>query len=357
MQTGVTVSFAFCLPTFAFPGTGLFRVPGWDRLDPGLLLDAAVAADRGGFDAIWVADHYMIGQDDAVLDGWTTLAAVAGATRNARLSLIQGSMLFRHPAQFAKMIATLDQLSGGRVTVFSSMGRATREHVAYDFDWFEAETDRLERFVEAHQILARLWTENGAISHRGRFFHLDRAVAEPKPLQANLPLWFAGTEDAMLDLAARQGSGWNTPPMSLADFIAIRRRIARHCEKAGRRIEDMTLSLETQILVRDTIPQLREALRNLVNGPKAQRQELADDLAAFLVGTSDDVPISLTESSLIGTPEMVIRQMTDYRDAGVNEFGLWFLDFPERTGMNLFLSQIAPSVQIKENVRGENGSA
>lgn len=345
MQTGDTVSFAFCLPTFAFPGSGLFRVPAWDRLDSSLLLDAAVAADRGGFDAIWVADHYMIGQDDAVLDGWTTLAAVAGATRKARLSLIQGSMLFRHPAQFAKMIATLDQLSGGRVTVFSSMGRAMREHVAYGFDWFEAEADRFERFVEAHEILRRLWNDDGAISHQGRFFHLDQAVAAPKPLQANLPLWFAGTEDAMLDLAARQGAGWNTPPMSLADVRSIRTRLAWHCRNAGRRIEDLTVSLETQILVRDTIAQLREALRGMCHGSMAPGLNMAEDLVAFLSGTTDAVPQSLTETSLIGTPRMVIEQMIAYRNAGVNDFGLWFLDFPERTGMHLFVSQIAASVQ------------
>ncbi len=349
------VSFAFCLPTFAFPGSGLFRVPAWDRLDPSVLLDTATAADRGGFDAIWVADHYMIGRDDAVLDGWTTLAVVAGATRNVRLSLIQGSMLFRHPAQFAKMVATLDQLSGGRVTVFSSMGRAEREHTAYGFDWCETEADRFARFVEAHEVLARLWTEDGAITHKGRFFQLERAVAAPKPLQRDLPLWFAGTDDPMLDLAARKGVGWNTPPVSLAEFQAIRARIAQHCAKAGRRIEDMTLSLETQILVRETIPELRAELREMFP-PAGQERELAGDLAGFLEGATDAVPPSLTETSLIGTPDMVIQQMAEYRNSGVNEFGLWFLDFPERVGMNLFLSQIAPSVrQIAKPVGGEHG--
>ena len=84
-----------------------------------------------GYNSIWVADHLMLGQDQAILEGWTTLAAIAGATRRARLGIIHQAHFFRHPALAAKMMATLDQISGGRFIFFADTGTRAGEHHAY----------------------------------------------------------------------------------------------------------------------------------------------------------------------------------------------------------------------------------
>lgn len=330
----VRPQFALCLPTFAAPGAGLFRVPNWPALDARVALDWAVRADRDGFDAIWVPDHTMIGRDHAVLDGWTTLAAVAGATDKARLCLIQQSMLFRHPPQLAKMVATLDHLSGGRVTLFANCGHARAEHVAYGFDWHEAVEDRIARFAEALDLIERLWTEDGPVDHVGRFFSVAGAVAEPRPVQRpRPPLWFAGSEPQLLDLAARQGDGWNTPPISVQDFARRRSALAAALAARGRTIDDLTVTLETQILVRPTIAELRQALRSMValdpaGSVPAGRPMLDPATDPFLSGASDDLPAELERSFLIGTPDQVRARIDTYRRAGVDGFGLWFMDFP-----------------------------
>ena len=74
------VQFGVCLPIFACPGIQLFRTPGMVNLEPGAVLPFGRAAERLGYDSLWVADHLMLGKDEAILEGWTTLAALAGAT-------------------------------------------------------------------------------------------------------------------------------------------------------------------------------------------------------------------------------------------------------------------------------------
>src|SRR5262245_48288511 len=97
------IRFGFCVPTFALPGAGLFRTPGYAALDPATTMMLGRAAEELGYDSLWVADHLMLGQDDAILEGWTTLAALGGATRRVRLGMIHQANGFRHPALAAKM--------------------------------------------------------------------------------------------------------------------------------------------------------------------------------------------------------------------------------------------------------------
>src|SRR5690606_13022397 len=106
--------FGYCLPIFANPGGSLFRTPNLRKLDALELLRLGRYAEELGFDPWWVADHLMLGLDDAILEGCTALSALAGATATARLGLIHQAHYFRSPAVAAKMVATLDQLSGGR---------------------------------------------------------------------------------------------------------------------------------------------------------------------------------------------------------------------------------------------------
>ena len=113
-----TLKFGYCVPAFAMPGPDLFRVPNVARIENVDVLGNARDAERLGFDSLWVCDHLMLGRDKAVLEGWTTLAMIAGATTKAQLGLIHQANLFRMPQIAAKMMSTLDLLSGGRFIHF-----------------------------------------------------------------------------------------------------------------------------------------------------------------------------------------------------------------------------------------------
>ena len=104
-MTSAALRFGFCLPIFASPGPRLFRTPNYAALDPTATMAMARRADGLGYDSLWVADHLMLGHDEAILEGWTVLAALAGATERARLGMIHHANLLRYPAVAAKAAA------------------------------------------------------------------------------------------------------------------------------------------------------------------------------------------------------------------------------------------------------------
>ncbi|HLZ08524.1 MAG TPA: LLM class flavin-dependent oxidoreductase, partial [Chloroflexota bacterium] len=210
-----------CVPIFASPGNITFRTPAYSHLDARLSLDYAILADDLGYDSLWVADHLQLGKDGAILEGWTTLAALAGATKRTALGTIHLSNVFRHPPHVAKMAATVDQISGGRLIFFFDAGWNSVESEAYGFEFVDAPS-RLSRMREALDVVRRLWTESGAIDHAGAHYHLRGAICEPKPVQKpHPPIWIGeARDDGLVDAAAEVGQGWNSVPVSPAEYGA-----------------------------------------------------------------------------------------------------------------------------------------
>lgn len=347
--------FGFCLPIFACPGINLFRTPSYPSLDAGDTLALARLADELGYDSLWVADHLMLGRDDAILEGWTTLAAIAGATSRARLGMIHQALYFRHPALAAKMTATLDQLSAGRVIHFLDCGYMGREYLAYGLPWPAELERRVADLVEATELMLALWTAEGPVSHDGPTYQVTDAVCAPKPVQRpHPPIWFGEATPGVLDACARFGQGWNTTPVPIPELRRRVEALAAACDRAGRSVAEIELSLETQILIAPDRETLRARLRHMV-ALAADRQPLPPeiepfldryaeqtDLAAFLRGDSDDLPRKIAEDWIIGTPDEVEARLRAYAAAGIGHFLLWFMDAPADDGLRLFAERIAP---------------
>ena len=213
------IQFGYCVPIFASPGGRLFRTPNAVALDSRAALAGARLADTLGYDSIWVADHLMLGQDEAILEGWTTLAAIAGSTQRARLGIIHQAHYFRHPGVAAKMIATLDQLSGGRFIYFIDTGTRAGEHHAYGLNHPAAMADRMGDMLEGLDLTLKLWQTSAAqpLTFAGQFYHVTEAVCAPPPVtQPHPPIWFGEAHPLTLEACARLGQGWNSAPVGLA---------------------------------------------------------------------------------------------------------------------------------------------
>ncbi len=212
------------------------------------------------YDSAWVFDHFLPIFSDPTgpcLEGWSTLAAVAMATRRVRLGLMVTGNTYRHPAVLAKMATTVDIISGGRLIFGLGAGWFELEHQEYGIP-FHTTGDRLSRLDESLELIKRLWTEDRA-NFKGKHFSLNNASCNPKPLQKPHPPILIGAtgENIALRIVARHAQMWN----SFGTPEVFRRKIARldeHCARIGR---DST-TIEKSVLVGGTFG-LDDALQEI----------------------------------------------------------------------------------------------
>src|SRR5712692_7880272 len=178
---------------------------------PDIIRGAAVRAEQLGYDSVWVSDHVVVPHanivnfGETVFDPLVTLAVVAGATRRVRLGTTVLIVPYRNAVVTAKMIASLDALSGGRVVLGIGAGWVAAESAALGVPFAErgAMTDE---YLAAMQ---ELWTSH-APSFAGKYTRFGGLVFEPKPLQKpHPPIWVGGHSRAALRRAARVGAAWH----------------------------------------------------------------------------------------------------------------------------------------------------
>jgi probable F420-dependent oxidoreductase len=257
------------------------------------VLDAASHADATGWDGVYLADHFMGDASAAfpeqipTLEATAALAALATATTRVRLSPLVLGITYRHPAVLAKWAATVDHVSGGRLLLGVGAGWQENEHERYGIP-LGPPGERVARFEEALLILRGMLSEP-LTTVEGRHYDVRDAVAEPKPVQARLPLLIGAKGDRMLGLVARHADEWNmwSSPEQFAERAAV---LAGRCERIDR--DPATIARSTQ------------ALFFVVDDP-AKGADLVQRVAP--------------RPAVAGTPAQIAEAAAAYRDAGVDE--------------------------------------
>jgi alkanesulfonate monooxygenase SsuD/methylene tetrahydromethanopterin reductase-like flavin-dependent oxidoreductase (luciferase family) len=171
--------------------------------------DSARRLESAGYEAVYCWDHFVSRGDrtSSVLEAWTTLTAVAAQTERIMLGTFVANVMNRHPAVLARMAATFQEVSGGRLRLGIGIGGHPAEHRAYGIP-FPEPAERVERLEEAVTVLRALWT-GGPVSLGSRFYPLEEAFAFPRP--EPVPRIVIGGETAAgARLAGRIGDGWTT---------------------------------------------------------------------------------------------------------------------------------------------------
>ncbi|NNL86539.1 MAG: TIGR03560 family F420-dependent LLM class oxidoreductase [Myxococcales bacterium] len=199
------------------------------------LLELCQHAESTGWDGIWYADHFMPAAADnsgPTNESWTFLSALAASVPRVRIGHLVCGNTYRHPAVVAKMAAGVDHVSGGRFVLGLGAGWQENEHRAYGIPLFEL-SERMGRLDEACHVVRGLLREERT-TFPGKYYQLENAPLNPKPLQKKLPLMIGGGgERVTLRIVARHADEWNV----WATPEVMRRKMKildRHCAELGR---------------------------------------------------------------------------------------------------------------------------
>ena len=226
-----------------------------------LLFAAADMGEQAGFASLWTADHLVfptspapagpsggrghtvrMDPDHPVYEPLTVLAAIAARTRTVRLGISILILPLRNPILAAKTIATLDQLSGGRVICGIGLGWIAEEYELLGAPWAE----RGAYLDEQIACLQALWTEQRP-AHHGRWHQFSEVGFQPKPAQARLPIWVGGNTPPAMRRAARLGDGWHLSNIAVEELEQRLEGFHRLCRGPGRSPDDVPLSMRLTV--------------------------------------------------------------------------------------------------------------
>jgi F420-dependent oxidoreductase-like protein len=256
-----------------------------------------------GYDTAWVFDHFLpILTDPAgpCLEGWVALTALASQTSRIEAGVLVTGNTYRHPAVLAKMGATLDHTSGGRLIMGIGAGWFELEHTAYGIPFYTT-AERIRRLDEAAEVIKRLWTEE-RVTFEGRYYQLKEAYCEPKPVRRpRPPLMIGGAgEKLMLRVIAKHADQWNTfgPPELFRHKLGV---LGEHCAAVGRDLGEIEVSWAGSARITDS---------------QSKKRELVERMAQAFGQTPEAVEPGL----LVGTVEEVRDRVSQFIDAGVTHF-------------------------------------
>jgi F420-dependent oxidoreductase-like protein len=222
-----------------------FTLPGGPASLAATVAATARAADDGGCEAFTVMDHYFQMESlataaDPMLEGYTTLGFVAGQTRRIRLGLLVTGVTYRHPGLLAKVVTTLDVLSGGRALLGIGAAWYEREHLGLGVP-FPPTAERFERLEEALQVCKQMWSDDDG-PFEGRHYRLAETLCRPRPVQQpGPPVMIGGSgERKTLRLVAQYADACN---LFGADVETVAHKLEvldRHCEDVGRDPAEVT---------------------------------------------------------------------------------------------------------------------
>jgi F420-dependent oxidoreductase-like protein len=281
------------------------------------ILDTARAAEDAGFETFFRSDHYISfpgAPDQPVTDAWTTLAGLARETTTIGLGSMVSPVTFRFPGSFAKVVATVDEMSGGRVEMGVGAGWNDDEHAALGIPYPDL-VERVDRMEEELAILRGLWDEPDGWSFDGVHYQVRGTLFRPRPRRPNLIVGGTG-KPRSIRLGARYADEYNISSSTPAQVNAIMARLDAACEAIGRDPATLTRSVMAGALVgRDEAE---------------MRARTAAQMAAF--GSARDEAATWLEARrdrwILGTPDAARERIAEYEATGIHR--LLFQDFLPR---------------------------
>jgi F420-dependent oxidoreductase-like protein len=294
------------------------------------LKNLVTRAESMGFDSFWVMDHFhqipILGTpDQPMLEGWTTISILAGITTRIKLGTLVTGVLYRYPSVLAKIAATLDVLSKGRLLLGIGASYFEGESSAYGITSsgsFPSNQERLLRLEEAIQIIRKMWSEEPSASFNGTYYQINNAYCNPKPIQKPSPSILVGGsgERKTLKIVAKYADACNL----FGSIETIKRKLdvlKEHCKSVGRDY-DSILKTKLDLVVIDDSEEIARK--------RAQQ---------FYIGIPEQ-QIRDREFAIYGTREDVSRQIELLEEAGIQYLIVHFEPSRELEALDIFSDNI-----------------
>jgi F420-dependent oxidoreductase-like protein len=314
------IKFGLQHPNFTYDGVGheIFQT----------LKKRALFAEANGLDSLWVMGHFFqlpqLGRlEEPMLEGWSTISALAAVTQKLKLGTLVTGNIYRNPALLAKMGATVDVISNGRLFMGVGAGWFETEAKAYDILFYTI-PERLKRLEEALQIINGMWTTD-QFSFQGKYYEIKDALCFPKPIQKpHPPILIGGSgENVTLKLVAKHGNACNVHggPHTIKHKLE---KLKEHCNAVGRNYDDI----------------VKTRLGHLIIGEDAKEVSLMLQRDRK-PGVTDE---EYDERVIYGTPKQVVDKIREFINSGI-QYMIFNLNYEtEEKVLRLLTERVIPEL-------------
>jgi F420-dependent oxidoreductase-like protein len=309
---------------------GIDKERHWDTM-----MSVTRTIESAGYESAWVYDHFHtvpVPTQEVTYEAWTLMGALAAVTSTVRLGQMCTCNSYRPPSYLAKVAATIDVISNGRLEMGIGAGWYEAEYLGYGYE-YPKDSVRIGQLREAVEIMERMWTED-EVHYSGEHYELKGAICQPKPVQTpGIPLWIAGGgEKLTLSIAARHAAYTNFGN-NLDEFNHKSKILAGHCVEAGRDFDEIVRSTNFNVVC--------EATEAEVN---AQLDWIYDHYSTF-VPEDRAVGVRKLFSHFAGTPDQLIEKLEPWADAGMGYLIAYFAEVAHSTtGLELFAREVVPNL-------------
>jgi F420-dependent oxidoreductase-like protein len=298
-----------------------------------------VRVEALGFESLWRSDHFMSLEDSSrhAIETWVALTLTAAETTRLRFGPLVCPMTFRHPSLLARMAASVDTLSGGRLVLGVGAGWNEYEHRAFGIP-FPPLSERMDLLEEGIEVILRLLGDEPA-HFDGRHYQLQGSNPHPKPIQQpRIPL-LVGTTGAgrMLRIVARYADEWDAPGItSPSAYRARRERLDRYCHGINRDPDEIRRCVSTAYLIGHNAAALRRR--------GAVMQQRMPSLASLDPAAVPEV--LRRDGWIVGTPSQIVVHLRALADAGVERVIFQHNDPADFEALELIAYEVMPAVAM-----------
>ena len=288
--------------------------------------DASRSFEAMGYDSLWVCDHLYGPQSPQIpiLEAWSMISAIAAITQRIEIGTLVTPAGMRNPAQLGKVIATVDNIAGGRVIAGLGGGWMTREFTDFGVPFLSV-PKRLRQLAETIELLKRMWGDEESVTYAGEFVKAQNVVCQPKPPR-RVPILVGGAgEQVTLRIVAREADIWNNLAGYQADLGRKMEVLRRHCDEVGRNPSEIVGSQQCLVTIAPN---------------EAAAKPMADAAARIFGGHLGDPkgPLAIT-----GTPERCCEQIDKHIELGCTMFIIEFFGRDTREPAQLFAEEVMPN--------------